>query len=403
MIVKINQLTICLICLLMATLAACQESSDTQEQEKEEEKRESTLADLGALPLSVKSPADNPSTPEKIELGRLLFYDPILSGNKDVACASCHHPEFGYAESLEISIGVNGHGFGGKRAFRLPNDIPFTKRNSQTILNTAFNGITSDGKYDPSRAPMFWDLRKTSLEAQALEPIKTLEEMRGQSYETDSVLAEVINRLRAFPEYQKLFKEAFGGDDAVSEENLGKALAAFERSLVTPNSRFDQYMRGDKTALSDFEQRGLKLFLKAGCATCHSGPMFSDYKLHTLGVPDNENLLESDIGPDGGYAFRTPTLRNLRFTAPYMHSGKLSSLRKVMEFYEDITGKPPRNPHVKKEQIDPLARQLKLDFKDLRLIEEFLNSLNDPDFDRKMPDRVPSGLPVGGNIHEKKG
>ena len=106
---------------------------------------------ISALPKDYLSPADNPTTAEKIELGRLLFYDPILSGSKDVACASCHHPEFGYAESLPLSIGVNGQGLGEKRRFLAKNDIPFTKRNSQTLLNTAFNGIDENGKYNPDR------------------------------------------------------------------------------------------------------------------------------------------------------------------------------------------------------------------------------------------------------------
>jgi cytochrome c peroxidase len=137
-----------------------------------------TIADLGALPLYVTDPKDNPTTSEKVGLGRLLFFDPILSGNKDVSCATCHQPEFNYAEFLETSIGVNGIGSGSKRRFVEPNDIAFVKRNSQSVLNTAFNGITRGEAYDPEKAPMFWDLRVKSLETQALEPIKTLEEMR---------------------------------------------------------------------------------------------------------------------------------------------------------------------------------------------------------------------------------
>ncbi len=198
------------------------------------------LGEVAALPVAYKNPANNPSTQEKIELGRLLFYDPILSGKKDVSCASCHHPEFGYAESLPVSIGVNGKGLGEKRIFNLPNDIPFTKRNSQTLLNTAFNGIDIDDNYVPEEAPMFWDLRVKSLEAQALQPIKQLEEMLGREKADSVAVSEAIKRLKAIPEYRRLFNTVFNESDAVSETNLGKALACFQRSLLANNSRFDQ-------------------------------------------------------------------------------------------------------------------------------------------------------------------
>jgi cytochrome c peroxidase len=136
------------------------------------------VEEVGALPTSAMAPADNPSTPKTVELGRILFYDPILSGSKDVACATCHHPDYGYAESQELSIGVNGIGLGELREFASPNDIPFARRNAHSILNTAFNGINTANSYQPREAPMFWDLRTQSLELQALEPIKTCEEMR---------------------------------------------------------------------------------------------------------------------------------------------------------------------------------------------------------------------------------
>ena len=139
---------------------------------------------LSPLPREVQSPRDNAATQEKVELGRLLFWDPILSGPKDVACATCHHPDFGYAERLDLSIGVHGVGLGANRRFATADSHVFVKRNSQTILNVAFNGMAGDGSHDPARAPMFWDLRATSLEAQALEPLRTFEEMRGWAYPT---------------------------------------------------------------------------------------------------------------------------------------------------------------------------------------------------------------------------
>ena len=182
---------------------------------------------FAALPQAASAPADNPSTLAKVDLGRLLFWDPILSGNEDVACATCHHPDFGYAENLDISIGVNGIGLGSSRHFGSPNSIPFVQRNSQTILNTAFNGIDSQGRYDAATAPMFWDLRAEGLEAQALLPIITFEEMRGDAFSEEDIIDIVLDRLRAIPEYQTAFAEAFGGNQAISSDNLGKALAAF--------------------------------------------------------------------------------------------------------------------------------------------------------------------------------
>ncbi len=233
------------------TIIACkgekEQSSDVVDIE------EVVIEEVGALPDTFISPKDNPTTPAKIELGRLLFYDPILSGQKDVSCASCHHPEYGYAESQEVSIGVNGIGLGEMRTFKQPNNIPFARRNAHTILNTAFNGIDVAGDYDPETAPMFWDLRVQGLENQSLEPIKNLEEMRGHIYEAEVTVDSIVNRLNNIPQYKQLFSEVFNDTAAISAITISKALAAFERSLVANNSRFDQYMRGDETALSSLE------------------------------------------------------------------------------------------------------------------------------------------------------
>lgn len=377
-----------------------QEIAVSNQKTKSKTKAElATLNRTSALPLEVKTPSDNPTTDEKVVLGKLLFYDPILSGNKDVACATCHHPETGYAEFLDISIGVNGKGLGSTRKFRDPNDIPFVKRNAQTVLNTAFNGIDLNNQYDPEVAPMFWDDRVKSLEGQALEPILALEEMRGRHYEEREILDEVVKRLMGIREYEHLFESAFPGDPVISSENIGNAIAAFERTLVTNNSRFDQYIRGDKSAISISEKDGFETFKKVGCINCHNGPMFSDYKLHVLGIPENEKLSRPDSGFAGQYAFRTATLRNLRFTAPYFHNGSMVSLQKVLEFYEDISFGKSRNPMVPKDQFDPLVRELNLSVKEMGPIISFLNALNDPDFDKEIPEAVPSGLPVAGNIY----
>ncbi len=362
------------------------------------------IATVAALPKKVVAPKNNPTSESKEALGKLLFYDPILSGNKDISCATCHHPDMGYAEFLDISIGTNAKGLGSKREFNTPNDIPFVKRNAQTVLNTAFNGLVSHKSYDPENAPMFWDDRAKSLEKQALEPIKALEEMRGRSFTEDEILQVVIERLRNIPEYQDLFTEAFKEQGSITIENLGKAIAAFERTLVTNNSRFDQYMRGDGGAISIREKDGFELFKTVGCINCHNGPMFSDYKMHVLGVPENSKLTAVDIGAadvvdKDSFAFRTPSLRNLRFTAPYMHNGEFMTLRRVLEFYEDISNNIQRNPNVAPSQFDPFVRELKLSVKEMALIIAFLNSLNDDEFDKSIPQSVPSGLPVGGLIN----
>ncbi|WP_282049464.1 cytochrome-c peroxidase [Maribacter aquivivus] len=350
------------------------------------------------LPEIVEEPKDNISNAEKIRLGKLLFYDPILSGNKDVACVTCHHPNFGYAEPLDISIGVNGVGLGLKRKFKNPDSVNFVKRNANTILNTAYNGITIKGQYHAKNAPMFWDLREKGLEAQALIPIQTLEEMRGTIIGEDEILDVIIARLQSTPEYVALFEKAFLSENTINKKNLAKAIAAFERSLITPNSRFDKYVQGDENALSLAEKDGFNLFKKAKCNSCHSGPMFSDYKMHILSVDDNTKLDFLDTGIDSTYAFRTPSLRNLRYTAPYMHNGSLQDLQAVLEFYEDISNGNSKNVNVPVKNIDSLARQIQIKVMDMSFIISFLNSLNSEDFDKEIPESVPSGLTVGGDI-----
>ncbi len=384
---------------IIACLGCKDSDKEAKDVENELERRElARLNRVSALPLKVKSPVDNPFSQEKADLGKLLFFDPILSGDKDVACATCHHPSTGYAEFLDLSIGPNAKGLGSRRKFKNPNDIPFVKRNAQTVLNTAFNGMDVYNKYDPENASMFWDERARSLEKQALEPIKALEEMRGTTFSEDEILEEVVNRLKEIPEYRGLFDKAFNEPDAITVDNMAKAIAAFERTLVTNNSRFDKYMRGEKDAIHISEKDGFELFKSVGCVNCHNGPMFSDFKPHVLGVPDNGKLAEIDRGIADTFAFRTPSLRNLRFTAPYMHNGSLATLKRVLEFYEDISNGKERNPNVPADKFDPLVRELRLTVKEMSLIISFLNTLNDEGFDKEIPKVVPSGLTVGGNI-----
>jgi len=372
--------------------------------------RPSAQAQLAALPTEVPAPPDNPTTPDRVALGRLLFWDPILSGQRDVACATCHHPEFGYADGLDLSIGANGIGAGAARTFAPGEPARIVKRNSQTVLNVAYNGLTATAHPAAAAAPMFWDLRVKSLEAQALEPIKALEEMRGSAYTEDHAVRSVVARLNANAEYRRLFAQAFGGKAPVTEQNLAKALAAFERTLVASNAPFDRYMRGDTSAMSPEQVRGMERFQSAGCVNCHSGPMFSDYAPHVLAVPDNQKLAKSDAGVNQTYAFRTPSLRNLRATGPYMHNGAFTTLGEVVGFYQRINrgggrrgggdGRGARgiNPLVDRDRIDPLARRLNMRGRGQGDLVAFLLALDDAAFDRTVPFRVPSGLPVGGRL-----
>lgn len=387
-----------LMILTIILLASRCTGGDPTENHRQPPEEKAPLSIHSALPEKVKSPKDNPITQAKVELGRLLFFDPILSGDKDIACASCHHPENGYAEYRDLSIGTNGQGFGIKRVFKEPNVIPIVKRNAHTILNTAFNGIDTRNRYDPVEGPMFWDNRVVSLEKQAIEPLLAFEEMRGPNYSETEILDEVSKRLATTPEYVELFNAAFAEPNPIHTENIAKAIAAFERTLVTTDTRFDRYMRGDEDAISLSERDGFMLFNKVGCGKCHNGPMFSDYQAHVVGVPKNKKLSEFDRGIDEDFAFRTPTLRNLRFSAPYMHNGRFNSLQEVLEFYEDIAAGKNRHEAVTQEEIDPLIKQLDLRVRDMLPIISFLNTLNDTEFDKKVPESVPSGLPVGGNI-----
>lgn len=348
-----------------------------------------------ALPLSVIFPAENLQTPSKIALGQLLFWDPMLSGGKEVACASCHHPSLGYSDHLDLSIGVNGQGLGTSRHFLSPNTIPFARQNALSIINTAFNGIGADGTSNPATAAMFFDNRSRSLEAQSVEPIKTMEEMKGQSIAAANILDTVIVRLKNIPQYQQLFTAAFGVANAISTQNLGKAIAAYERSIISNQSPYDKYIRGDKTAMTAIQIQGMQVFADNGCDKCHSGPMFSDYSLHILSVPDNAKL-PTDAGANGTYAFRTPSLRNLSLTAPCMHSGVFNSLDQVMNFYDQIGDRRSQNGHVNNNQIDGNIQRFNRN--DQNAILQFLNALNDGNFDKTIPATVPSGLHPGGNL-----
>ena len=364
----------------------------------------------------------NPGThTAKEDLGRLLFWDPILSGSKDTACATCHHPDFAYADGRDLPRGTGASGLGPKRIDISMGQIPVVKRNSPTILNVAFNGLDDnrrrrrgfDGSLqsvDQARAPMFWDSRVRSLETQALEPIKALEELRGQAYPEPEALDAVVARIRKVPEYVALFQDAFGSDTALDALRIGDAIAAFERSLVAMNSPFDRFRAGEFDALTAQQRRGLETFDQVGCDRCHDGVMFSNFDHHAEGIREHPLLAQPDAGA-GRFRFRTPSLRNVALTAPYMHNGMLPTLRDVLRFYDNGRSE---NPNVSNERdrdrdrrrddngVARVSGQFRrvdnMSDGEMEDIIAFLNALTDSHFDRTIPARVPSGLPPGGLI-----
>jgi cytochrome c peroxidase len=322
---------------------------------------------IRAVPEQPTAPADNPVTEQKRELGSLLFWDPVLSGNRDVACASCHDPRFAYADGRPRAIGTGGAEIA---------------RNTPTVLHAAWNGLRGETVPRPEDAPMFWDSRARSLESQAKGPLHAESEMRGAIADGE-LSSELVRRLAAIPEYVERFAAAFGSQD-ISEDRVAMAIATFERTLTSGTSRFDRFMRGDSSALTVSEERGLTAFFEAGCASCHGGPMFSDFELHALGAG---SALHGVIDQGAGQGrFRTPSLRNVTKTAPYMHDGSQATLDDVFDFYNRIDrGKDPLLAHV--------GRVTGSERRDLTA---FLASLADEVVDDRVPTDVPSGLPVGG-------
>ena len=354
------------------------------------------IAELGleALPETIPDPVDNVSTAEKVALGKLLFWDPILGGEYDMACVTCHHPDLAYADGIDLPIGVRGTGLGPERVEGV--GIERVPRNAPSILNSACNGMINATSYVPESAPMFWDTRKESLEEQAVAPPTSESEMAGFAYLEDDAIDSIVIRLQGIPEYVTLFDEIWGlGAASISSDNLGKAISAFERTLVTPYSPYDNYLRGDLSALSDDQKEGLLLFFgKAKCDVCHSGPMLSDWSHHALGVEENPSRPETpDYGKDSVFTFRTPTLRNIEITGPYMHNGMHSTLEEVMVFYNEGVG---RSPYV--TDISPDFVPLGLTDDEIDKVIAFMYALTDEDFDKEAPTSVPSGLPVGGSI-----
>lgn len=300
---------------------------------------------LGLPPVPV--PADNPPTVETIALGRRLYYDTKLSRDNTVACASCHSPALGFADGKKVSTGV-----GGKTG----------NRNAPTVWNAAYATV------------QFWDGRAPSLEEQAAGPIANPVEM-------DLPHDQLEGRLNGDAEYGRLFTNAFG-PGRITTDKVKKAIASFERTVVSGNSPFDRYQYGgDRKAMSEAAIRGLAIFQDAkrgNCAVCHTieekHALFSDGKFHNLGTGMDEQGELRDRGrfdvtkveADRG-AFRTSTLRNIAKTAPYMHDGSQKTLREVVDFY---VGGGNANPHLDKE-----IRELKLSQRDRADLVAFLEAL----------------------------
>ena len=307
---------------------------------------------------ATNEPADNPSTPEKIALGKLLFFDPILSENNDMACATCHHPDLGFGDGQPLASGPDG---------------PLT-RNAPTLWNVAYV------------QKLFWDGRMDSLESQVDFPLTHPNEMGV----TD--VAALEEELRANPEYVALFDAAFGGGaEAVSADNMARALAAFQRSLLSQNSQFDRYAAGNFDALTAQQRRGLALFRSGAtrCFECHGAPTFASDTFRVVGVPSDDPG-RAGIVPDGQQgAFKVPTLRNIALTAPYMHNGSLATLEEVVDFYANGGGHA-----FGVENVDVFVNGFDLSDQERADLVAFLYALTDEWSLPALPDSVPSGLPV---------
>lgn len=306
--------------------------------------------DIGALGKT-PYPAGNPWSKEKEQLGRILFYDSRLSLSGQVACASCHDPELGWGDGRRVSYGHNRQ---------------TGRRNAMTVLNTAF--------YDK----LFWDGRAGSLEEQAVFPVQDPKEMA-------QTLEGMVKNVKAIKGYSVLFKAAFN-NDSVNIDRIQKAIATFERSVVSHGSRFDQFVSGKSDALSNEEIAGLHLFrTKARCINCHNTPLFSDNRFHN----DGQTLYGAKMQDFGRYditrqkedigVFRTPSLREVGQTGPWMHHGNFPTLMDVIEYYN--LGNP--SPIQKRVVIDsatlpvtsPILRKLNLTLEERKSLEAFLKAI----------------------------
>ncbi len=285
-------------------------------------------------PAAVPAPADNQPTATRIELGKKLFFDPRLSGSNWISCATCHNPALGWSDGLPTAIG---------------DGMKVLERNTPTILNTAYNRF------------QFWDGRARTLEEQAIKPIIAEVEMNQD-------MDELIEELKAIPGYVALFEAAYPGE-GITADTIAKAIASFERTIVSTESPFDRWQKGEENAVSDAVKRGFELFQgKARCVVCHQGFNFTDDGFHNVGLkgdkdPGRYKLVKVKVLK---HAFKTPTLRDVELTWPYMHDGRYQTLEEVVEHY---------NRGGDTKVVDPNIRPLGLSKQEVADLVAFLKSL----------------------------
>lgn len=295
-------------------------------------------------PDTIPFPKDNPYTPEKAALGKMLFFDTRLSRDKNLSCASCHNPSFGWEVPFATAIGAGGKPLG---------------RHAPTALNLAWS------------RHLFWDGRAPTLEAQARGPIEA-------SVEMDLPMATGVERLRAVQGYVAAFGKAFP-KEGLTAETIVKAIATFERTLVTGDTPFDRWMRGDARAVGAEVKRGFALFTgKAQCAACHSGWNFTDDKFHDIGLPTaDKGRMGITKEPADLHGFKTPSLREIAARAPYMHHGQVATLEAVVAHYVSGGEKRP--------SLSPLMKPLALSAQEVQDLVAFMRSLSSPQATLAMP------------------
>ncbi len=293
------------------------------------------------LPNTPPYPTGNKPTKARVELGKMLFFDPRIGGDGNMSCATCHNPMLGWSDALPTAKGFKSQVLG---------------RATPVITNTAYNGL------------QMWDGRKKSLEDQAIGPMEASVEMQTN-------FTELLNLINHSTHYQNAFEQAYPGE-GVNKGTIAKAIASFERTIVSNNSPFDKWVKGDKNALNAQQIEGFKLFTnpdKGNCAVCHSAPNFTDNGFHNVGLaswgkknPDMGRYSERPLGLMKG-AFKTPTLRDIGLSAPYFHDGSSKNLTQVMEHYID--------GGVKKTNLSPNMKKLTINDKEKAAIIAFLDSL----------------------------
>jgi len=266
------------------------------------------------LPSTPPIPADNPMTVAKVKLGKMLYFDPRLSRSNLISCNTCHNLSIGGDDNQKTSIGDKWQ--------KGP-------RNAPTVFNAAFLKV------------QFWDGRAATLEEQAKGPLTAHVEMNATP-------EMVVKKLKAIPEYREMFKKAFPGEvDPITFDNVAKAIAAYERTLITPNSPFDRYLSGDKKALSRVQIEGMKLFVDKGCVSCHRGPVLSDGLFHKFKINDDKGRYKVTKKKEDMYKFRTPQLRMVSQTAPYFHDGSAKTLEEAI----DVMAKKMLNVKLTRSEI----------------------------------------------------